>query len=170
MRIAILLLGLSLSGCALGPSQDPQAVRQVIERANADAERSYASGDADSLASTFAEDAWQLVPNSAPLVGREAIREFWRNAMTWGKWNFSLRTQAVNVSGPLAVERGQYVLGFVAGSGAPPGMSSFEDHGNHVVYWRREVDGKWMAVWDAPVSVVPPPGSAPASSSAGSTR
>lgn len=159
MRTAILLLGLSFSGCAPGPSQDPQAVRQVIERGNANAARWYASGDVDSLASGFALDAWQMVPNNAPLVGREAIRKFWRQAVTWGKWNFSLRTQAVSVSGPVAIERGKYVLGFAAGRDAPPGMPSFEDRGNYVVYWRREPDGEWRVVWDAPVSSVPLPGS-----------
>jgi len=144
-----------LSACASVPSQDPKAVRSIIERNNSNAERWYAAGATDLLAAMFAEDAWQMPPNSPALVGREAIRQFWSQAVKWGKWEFSLQTQDVSVSGPVAVERGKYVLKFVAGPSAPPGMASFQDRGNYLVHWRRERDGEWRAVGDAPVSEVP---------------
>ena len=135
-------------------------VRQAIERHNVNAVRWYAAGDVDSLVSIFAEDAWQMPPNSPPLVGRTAIGEFWRNAVRWGKWEFTLKTQAVDVSGLMAVERGKYVLRFTAGSGAPPGMSSFEDRGNYLVHWRQDGDKEWRVVADAPVSELPLQGTA----------
>lgn len=155
MRNVLLSACLALSACASIPAQDPREVRTIIERHNSNAERWYASGEVDSVASLFAEDAWQMPPNSPPLVGREAIRQFWRQAVKWGKWEFSLRTQDVSVSGPVAIERGKYVLKFVAGPGAPPGMASFADQGNYLVHWRRESDGEWRAVGDAPVSELP---------------
>ncbi len=95
------------------------------------------------------------------MVGREAIRAYWRQALTWGKWAFTLQVPTVDFSGPLAVERGKYVLKFTAGPAAPPGMPSFEDHGNYLVHWMRDADGQWRAVADAPVSEVPmqPPAS-----------
>ena len=156
MRNAVLFTScLALSGCATVPFQDSAEVRRVIERHNSDAARWYASGDIDSIASLFAEDAWQMPPNSPALVGRDAIRGFWSQAVKWGKWEFSLQTQEVIVSGPLAVERGKYTLKFVAGPGAPPGMASFQDRGNYLVHWRRERDGEWRAVGDAPVSELP---------------
>lgn len=155
MRNVMLLLCLALSACASVPSQDAKDVRSIIERYNSNAERWYASGEIDSLVSLFAEDAWQMPPNSPPLVGREAIRHFWREAMKWGKWEFSLQTQDVSVSGPIAIERGKYLLKFVAGPGAPPGMTSFADRGNYLVHWRRELNGEWRVVGDAPVSEMP---------------
>jgi uncharacterized protein (TIGR02246 family) len=155
MRNAALWSCLALAACASVPTQDPKEVRSIIERHNATAERSYASGDVDSVASLYAQDAWQMPPNSAPLVGREAIRQFWGQAVKWGKWEFSLQTQDVSVSGPIAIERGKYLLKFVAGPSAPPGMGSFQDRGNYLVHWRRESDGEWRAVSDAPVSEVP---------------
>jgi hypothetical protein len=57
----------------------------------------------------------------------------------------------------MAIERGKYVLTFTAGNNAPTGMDSFEDRGNYLVHWRKEADGVWRAVSDAPVSELPLP-------------
>lgn len=133
------------------------AVREIIERHNAEAIRAYATGDFESLAALFADDAWQMPPNMPPLASRAAIREFWQGAVKWGKWDFMLDVQSVEISDPIAVERGKYVLRFTAGPGAPPGMSSFVDRGNYLVHWRHEQDGKWRIVADAPVSELPLP-------------
>ena len=131
---------------------DPAEVRRIIEGRNADAVRWYASGDAESLANLFAADAWQMPPNAPPLVGREVIHAFWKNALNWGSWNFELETQDVVVSESLAVERGKYRLRFTAKPGVTHGMPSLEDHGNYVVLWRHEDNGEWRVLWDAPVS------------------
>ena len=133
-------------------------VRRSIEGQNAKAVCAYATGDADALAALVGEDAWQMPPNLPALVGRVAIRDFWRNAFGWGQWNFKFETQSVSANGPLAVERGKYVLRFTAGPAAPPGMRSFEDRGNYLVHWRRESDNHWRVVADAPVSELPLPG------------
>jgi ketosteroid isomerase-like protein len=157
MQKAVLVLCLSLSACASGPPRDTGRVRDAVVRNNANAVRWYAVGDAESLAGMCAEDVWQMPPNHPALVGREAVREYWRQAFQWGKWDFTLDTQDVDVSGPLAVERGRYVLRFTAGPSAPPGMASFEDRGNYLAHWRYEADGQWRAVADAPVSELPLP-------------
>ena len=154
MRSVVLCLSLALAACASTSVQNPRDVRGIIESHNASISRWYAAGDADSVASMFAEDAWQMPPNSPPLVGREAIRHFWQQAVTWGRWEFSLQTQDVSVGDRIAIERGKYVLSFAAGKGAPPGMASFVDRGNYLVHWR-EADGEWRIVADAPVSEVP---------------
>jgi ketosteroid isomerase-like protein len=59
-------------------------------------------------------------------------------------------------SGALAVERGRYAVQFTPGPKSP--MPAVKDSGSYVAVWRRESDGQWRAVWDAPVSEVPPPG------------
>ena len=130
-------------------------VRDIIETKNKEVVGCYASGDIKRLGQVFTEDVWQMPPNSPPLVGREALVGFWSEAMTWGDWAFHLDTQDVVVSSSIAVERGTYRLSFDAGSGAPPGMASFEDYGNYVVAWRHDEDGEWRILWDAPVSEQP---------------
>lgn len=147
-----LALLLSISACTSMPVDRVEDVRAIIDRANSEAEKFYAAGNIDALVTLFAEDAWQMPPNQPALVGRQAIRQFWSQAVQWGKWDFSLQAQDVDVSGPMAVERGKYVLRFTAGPAAPPGLRSIEDRGNYLVHWRREADGKWRIVADAPVS------------------
>jgi uncharacterized protein (TIGR02246 family) len=154
MRVHLLVLFLFFVFTNFLASESVEAVRKIIDQQNANVCRWYASGDIDSVASLFAEEAWQMPPNNPALVGREAIHKFWSDAVKWGKWEFTLQAQDVHVHGPMAVERGKYNLKFTAGSAAPPGMTSFEDRGNYLAHWQREKDGQWRILADAPVSEV----------------
>ncbi|MGH2524097.1 MAG: YybH family protein [Anaerolineales bacterium] len=154
--LVALLAPAVLLACQRTPSPDAETVRRAIEARNASAERWYLAGHADSLATLFADDVWQMLPNMAPLVGRDSLRAFWTTAVRWGRWEFDLQTQDVVASGSLAVERGRYSLKFTPGAQAP--MPALEDRGSYVVLWRRDPDGQWRAVWDAPVSERPPAG------------
>lgn len=156
LRALGLFFAVALCACRTEGRTDPAAVRQVIDSLNAKLEGWYAAGQIDSVANVFAEDAWQMPPNRAPLVGRDSLRSFWGSAVRGGRWEFDLRTADVVTADSLAVERGSFTLKFTAGAQAP--MPSFEDRGNYVVLWRRERDGRWRIVWDAPVSMLPPPG------------
>ena len=145
-----------LSACQAAQVPDAEGVRQAIDSLNTRLEAWYAAGEIDSVAAVFAEGAWQMPPNSAPLVGRDSLRSFWATAVEWGSWDFDLETQDVVVADSIAVERGCYTLRFTAGPQSP--IPSSEDRGNYVVLWRQADDGAWRVVWDAPVSVVPPSG------------
>lgn len=150
MTIRRTTLGCTLAAMiALPVSAAAQAsVHDVIHARNAQIEAWYAAEQIDSLATAFAEDVWQMPPNMPALVGREAVHGFWSQAMGWGDWTFDLEAQDI-------VALDGNVVTFAAGPQAPAGMASFEDRGNYVVLWRRDADGTWRIVWDAPVSEVP---------------
>lgn len=154
-RRTLVILLIAVGAACRAPEDNATAVRGTIETHNQHAMHWYSTGQADSLAALFAEDVWQLPPNSPPVVGRDALRQYWTAAFKAGTWDFKVATQDVVTSGPLAVERGRYSVRFAAGAGAP--MPSFADSGNYVVLWREGPDRQWRAVWDAPVSVVPVP-------------
>jgi ketosteroid isomerase-like protein len=158
--VVCLVVAAGLCACRPYNRTDREEVRRVIDSLNTKIEGWYAAGLADSLASAVVEDVWQMPPNSPPVVGRDSVRAFWTNAFSWGRWNFDLETVDVVAADSLAVERGRYTVKFTAGQQSP--IPSSEDRGNYVVLWRRETDGHWRAVWDAPVSSLPPAG-APAS-------
>lgn len=134
--------------------QESAEVRKVIEAHNADLCRWYASGDIDSVVTVFAEDA-RLMPSNVPAIeGREAVREFWKQAVTLGQWNFSLETVSVIANGPIAVELGRYTVQINARQELPPRIKAY-DSGDYVCYWRLEEDGKWRIVYDIPSSDQP---------------
>jgi ketosteroid isomerase-like protein len=135
-----------VAGCQPRAVEDESAaVRQIIEAYNANLARWYEAGMMDSVAWVFAADARQMGPNTEPLVGREAIREFWSQVAGLGTWTFEINTEEVTAYGPVAVERGTYTLDFKPGDAALPGMAASADTGNHLVEWRLE-DGRWLIV------------------------
>lgn len=157
-RCATILLPLALTLALPAPTRaqdESAAVRQEIERINAALVRWYAAGQIDSVVAQFAEDTWQLPPQMEPIVGREALHGFWTYASSGGRWDVTLETRDVVVSGPLAAERGTYTMRYTPGPQPPEGLTeAIEDSGNYVVVWRREADGAWRILWDAPVSTV----------------
>ena len=80
--------------CACRPANhtDPQDVRHVIDSLNTRLVAWYSAGQADSAVQIFAQDVWALPPNSEPLVGRDSLRSFQKNAFATGKWQFTMKT------------------------------------------------------------------------------
>lgn len=108
--------------------------------------------DAEKFTAVYAEDATVMMEGMADVSGRAAIREAITGMM--GDPNFALAFAADKVvvarSGDLAYETGTYTMTMSDAKKKPATQS-----GHYVVVWRKEADGAWKVVIDAPISDPP---------------
>ena len=102
----------------------------------------------------MADSIIQFPPNNKPLIGKDSIKNYWKQLFQFGNIEFSLQTQEVKANGPLAIELGKYNLTFNPDTNSP--VPAFMDSGNYLVYWQK-INDTWKAIWDAPVSSMPLP-------------
>src|SRR5688500_3511352 len=130
MRFVMVALAFAgLAACAKKENTDVAAARRSIDSVNAKAEGWYVANQPDSIASIFAPDAWLMPPNDAPVIGRDSILVYWRNALGMGKWTFDLRTEDVIATDSVWIERGQFTVKFAPAANAP--IPAFDDRGNY---------------------------------------
>jgi uncharacterized protein (TIGR02246 family) len=94
-------------------------------------------GDAEALAALYADDALLLPPDHEPIVGREAIVEFWRQGTDSG---LEVSTLRLEVDGDVAYLIGRYRL--------PPTPDEDADSGQYVLCLKRQTDGAWKLTAD----------------------
>jgi uncharacterized protein (TIGR02246 family) len=147
---------LLLAGCRdRAPNPDP-ASRRAIEAAVDRYVAASNEGDAAALTALYTEDAVLLPPDHAPIHGREAIGEFWRQGTDSG---LAVRTLRVEVEGSLGYLVGQYNL--------PSTDEEPADSGKYVMCLRRQRDGSWKLsadIWNSSAEDEPEdedPGPAP---------
>jgi uncharacterized protein (TIGR02246 family) len=155
--LTALASGLLLAGCREpAPAADPGA-RQAIEAAVSRYVAASNQGDAEALTSLYTEDAVLLPPDHAPVHGRDAIGEFWRQGTDTG---LEVRTLRVEVDGSIGYLVGQYNL--------PSTAEEPADSGKYVMCLRRQRDGSWKLsadIWNSSAEEEPEeetPGPAPA--------
>jgi uncharacterized protein (TIGR02246 family) len=134
-----LLLGLLAAspGCADAPPALDSAARGAIE---ATVDRYVAAsneGDAEALTELYAEDAVLLPPDHEPILGRDAIGEFWRQGTDTG---LEVSTLRLEVAGDVAYLVGRYRL--------PPTDQEDADSGQYVLCLKRQRDGTWKLTAD----------------------
>ena len=157
MRARFLLAIVPIVSCqrpeAIQPSIEDESrqARTEIEAAMANWGRWLAEGKIDSMASVFTEDVQTLPPNQPLLTGRAAWLAAFRQQLTQGKVSIENITESVVAYGPVAVERGRYVLSSTPPSGAPANVRATSDTGKYLWHWRK-VDGQWQvaqAAWNS---------------------
>ena len=143
---------LLLMSCG-GPTPSASAgARQAIEAAVSRYVTASNQGDADALTSLYTEDAVLLPPDHAPVQGRDAIGDFWRQGTDTG---LEVRTLRVEVDGSVGYLVGEYKL--------PPTAEEPADSGKYVMCLRRQRDGSWKLsadIWNSSASEEPADGSA----------
>ena len=140
-----------LAGCREAPAADSEA-RRAIEAAVSRYVAASNEGDAEALSDLYTDDAVLLPPDHAPVHGREAIGEFWRQGTDSG---LEVRTLRVEVDGNIGYLVGQYRL--------PETVEEPADSGKYVMCLRRQGDGSWKLsadIWNSSASEKPADGSA----------
>jgi uncharacterized protein (TIGR02246 family) len=134
----VLAAGLALlAGCGPGSSPGPGGSRRAIEAAVQRYVDASNQGDADALASLYADDAVLLPPDHEPVRGRAAIGEFWRQGTDEG---LEVTTLTVEVDGDLGYLVGRYHL--------PATDEEPADSGKYVMCLKRQRDGAWKLTAD----------------------
>jgi uncharacterized protein (TIGR02246 family) len=116
------------------PMTTSDAVAAAIAQSNETWQQCYRDGDAAGVTSRYRPDGALFPPGFDVMAGRDAIEGFWKAAMAMGIATISLATDAIEVTGPVAVETGSFVLRTANGSEI--------DNGKYLVVWREEA-GQW---------------------------
>jgi uncharacterized protein (TIGR02246 family) len=154
-RAACLLTMLTLStGCTSPPPRDTHDadVRSITEGELLWV-RHWSTRDAERIVSHFAEDAAVMAPNTAPAIGREAIREMVRQFVRDGEFAFTFETARVEVakSGDYGYVEGSYTLTMTNVATKKP----FTDQGSFLRIYRKQADGAWKVVQEMRTSHLP---------------
>ena len=134
----VLAVGLGLlAGCGQRASPGEGGSRRAIEAAVQRYVEASNQGDADALASLYADDAVLLPPDHEPVRGRAAIGDFWRQGTDEG---LEVTTLTVEVDGDLGYLVGRYHL--------PATDEEPADSGKYVMCLKRQRDGAWKLTAD----------------------
>lgn len=138
VRWPVVTLSLTLvAACGQGQSQGEAGSRKAIEAAVQRYVEASNQGDAEALASLYADDAVLLPPDHEPVRGRAAIGEFWRQGTDEG---LEVSTLTVEVDGNLGYLVGRYTL--------PATDEEPANSGKYVMCLKRQRDGVWKLTAD----------------------
>lgn len=125
----VLLLGLCLLYSGLCIADAPRA---HIDHTLDTFVTAFNAGDGATVASLYTQDASLLPPDSAPVVGRAAIKDFWQGAIDAGMKLAKLQPTEVESRGDTAYEVGEFTLV------VPTEDGTADVHGKYIVVWKRD--------------------------------
>jgi uncharacterized protein (TIGR02246 family) len=144
----LVLLTLGCAPAARDTTADEAAIRVQTDRLVA----AMRTADPDSAAALFTTDGTMFPPNSKPVAGNAAVRE-------WGVQTFAamrvveatVTTDEVRVADGWAVSQGTWAMKVVAGT------TAMVDTTRWMVTWERQPDGVWKIDRDIWNSIRPLP-------------
>lgn len=152
-----LMLIAGLEGCGQQPQQAAQHEADVAKEEAAiratDVQWLAAAKarDAESTATFWSDDATILMPNSAPVVGRQAIRAYVAESFRSPDFSITWTTYRVVVasSGDMAYGTGVDEITF------RDGKQLVNAKNNALVIWKKQPDGRWKAAVDIATPAAP---------------
>jgi uncharacterized protein (TIGR02246 family) len=130
-------LASTLTACSQGAATDQPSARRAIQAAVRRYVTASNQGDVETLTSLYADDAVLLPPDHAPVEGRKAIEEFWRQGTDHG---LRVTTLRLEVAGDVGYLIGRYNL--------PATAKEEADSGKYVMCLKRQPDGAWKLTAD----------------------
>jgi len=147
--VAVLPLLFVLASCAYPPSTAsfpaPKRESQGIDATRNAYVTAWKAADADRIAELYAEDALVMYPNQPAVIGRGAIRDYFK--AFFGELvqkDFALASDEIVIAGPWAFDRGTYRWQAVPRAGGDP----VEDNGKYLVVLQQQTDGTWKIARD----------------------
>jgi uncharacterized protein (TIGR02246 family) len=145
-----------LAGCTATPAPEAPDTRAADEATIRAAVQQWSAAaqakDAEKFMSVYADDAVLMLEDAPDFRGSAAIREALTGMMQDPHFALSFAAKEVNVSrsGDMAYETGTFAM-----TTSDPEGNPASETGAYVVVWRKQADGAWKVVVDAPVSDPP---------------
>jgi ketosteroid isomerase-like protein len=152
LAVSAAVVAFALTSCASPPADkdaSPPAGKDAIARTltqlDDDWSRAAATGNADSVAAYYAEDAIAYPPDAAVAVGRAAAQRVWASYFADSTFTISWKTEhaGASSSGDLGFTSGTYEDSFKR-----PDGTLVEEKGKYLCVWEKQPDGSWKAVHD----------------------
>ncbi len=143
--VVVALLAATLSGCAkttpapTAGSDQAKVDEIAVRRTLADTEQRINRGDLG-FVNVFAKDAEIIAPSAPDVIGFDAIRAAYAEALKQASMEVHFSTQEVAVAGDLAYERGTYTLRTVD---RKTGQVLRDVKNKHIHILKRQPGGAW---------------------------
>ena len=137
--VSLLLL---VGGCAqkVNAPADVEAIKKSIDSLF----KATNAGDAEAIASLMTEKTAWYDMNTAPLVGKDAIKKMYQSYFDQYKFEASTSDPEVKVSGDLGTARATWIYKLIPKA---EGDTPIADRGNYAIVFSRQGDGSWK--WDS---------------------
>jgi uncharacterized protein (TIGR02246 family) len=144
---------LVMGGCTRAPAADVASDAEAIRALSRSWLAADQARDVERAVSFYADDAVELASNTPLVVGKEAIRSWYRSWLPLPNVHITFATVTVQVgkAGDLAYERGTYEFT----TETPKGVDV--DKGKYLTVWQK-IGGVWKVAADMANSDRPLPG------------
>jgi uncharacterized protein (TIGR02246 family) len=140
----IALAGLLLGACSATPTRDDTAAADALLKTSREWAGFAASGDAERIASYWADDAIVMPPDQPALVGKAAILNYVRGCLALKGFSVTWEPERAVITG----DGTGYLIEHTRFTVPADDGTVHTQIGKAVTIWRREPSGAWKCVVD----------------------
>lgn len=136
------------------PAESRDADIQAIKDNETQWNKDYEAKDSERIAAHYTDDGVLMVPFTAPITGKDAIRSALKEMVADPAFSLKFQTARSEAasSGEMGYTQGSYELTVKD----PATKKPVNDHGSYVTVYKKQPDGSWKAVADIAASSTPP--------------